>query len=106
MRASFTARLKPCYVEAYKKHSMGKKQRKKTVASYTVDIVEEDGAYCVSVPALPGCFIWGKTLSEAERHAKEAIAGFIEALQKAGQPVPVDRARTKLHVRKKINVGL
>ena len=76
----------------------------KKVASYTIEIVYADGAYNVSVPALPGCFTWGKTLPEAERYAKEAIRGFITALQKQGKHVPVDRSKIQLELRKKVNV--
>ncbi len=47
----------------------------------------EEG-YTVRVPALPGCTTYGRTKEEALERAKEAIAGFIEGLQKAGEPVP------------------
>jgi predicted RNase H-like HicB family nuclease len=60
------------------------------VARYTV-ILEpnypEEG-YTVRVPALPGCVTYGNTKKEAMTRAKEAIAGFIEGLEKAGEPVP------------------
>jgi hypothetical protein len=57
-----------------------RKQRiKKVVAKYTVLIErdEETGQYCVSVPALPGCFTYGDTIEEAM------------TLQKLGKPVPI-----------------
>ena len=47
----------------------------------------EEG-YTVRVPALPGCITYGRSREEALERAKEAIAGFIEGLQKAGEPVP------------------
>jgi predicted RNase H-like HicB family nuclease len=47
----------------------------------------EEG-YTVRVPALPGCITYGRTKEEALERAKEAIEGFIEGLQKAGEPVP------------------
>jgi len=57
--------------------------------TYTIKIEPgEDHGYIVSVPALPGCFTQGETYSEAVENAEEAIIGFIEALHKAGQPVP------------------
>lgn len=60
------------------------------MAKYTI-ILEpnypEDG-YTVRVPALPGCITYGRTREEALERAKEAIQGFIEGLQKAGEPVP------------------
>ena len=60
------------------------------MARYTI-ILEpnypEEG-YTVRVPALPGCIAYGRTREEALERAKEAIAGFIEGLEKAGEPVP------------------
>ena len=60
------------------------------MAKYTV-ILEpnypEEG-YTVRVPALPGCITYGRTREEAISRAKEAIRGFIEGLEKAGELVP------------------
>ena len=47
-----------------------------------------EGGYTVRVPALLGCITYGKTRGEALARAKEAIEGFIEGLEKAGEPVP------------------
>lgn len=47
----------------------------------------EEG-YTVRVPALPGCITYGRTKEETLERAKEAIEGFIEGLQKAGELVP------------------
>lgn len=78
----------------------------KRVASYTVEIVLEDGNYIVTVPSLSGCHTWGKTLAAAECNAKEAIEGFIETLRKQGKPIPVDRRKVMLRVQKKVNVAV
>ncbi len=60
------------------------------MAKYTI-ILEpnypEEG-YTVRVPALSGCITYGQTREEALVRAKEAIEGFIEGLEKAGEPVP------------------
>lgn len=60
------------------------------MAKYTI-ILEpnypEEG-YTVRVPALPGCITYGRTKEEALERAKEAVEGFIEGLQKAGEPIP------------------
>ncbi|MDI6908117.1 MAG: type II toxin-antitoxin system HicB family antitoxin [Thermoanaerobacterales bacterium] len=48
----------------------------------------EQGGYTVTVPTLPGCITEGDTIDEAVRNAREAVAGFLRALQKAGAPVP------------------
>ena len=71
--------------------SKAKQSHKKgEMAKYTV-ILEpnypEEG-YTVRVPALPGCITYGRTKEEALKRAQEAIAGFIEGLQKAGEPSP------------------
>lgn len=41
---------------------------------------DQDGAYCVSVPSLPGCFSDGKTMDDALRNIREAIALHLETL--------------------------
>ena len=48
----------------------------------------EDGWLVVTVPALPGCITQGKNLEEALKNAKEAIAAYLESLEKNNQPVP------------------
>lgn len=50
-------------------------------------ILEHDdvyGGYTVTVPALPGCVTEGDTIEEALANAKEAITGYLEALQLQG----------------------
>jgi predicted RNase H-like HicB family nuclease len=42
---------------------------------------EEEGGYTVTVPALPGCITEGKTVEEALENTREAITGFLEALE-------------------------
>ena len=59
---------------------------------YTVHIEEaEEGGFFVTVPALPGCVTQGETYEEAVAMAQEAIEGFLEALSKAGEPIPKRR---------------
>jgi len=55
----------------------------------------EEG-YTVRVPALLGCITYGRNKEEALERAKEAIEGFIEGLQKAGEPVPEEIAPAEL----------
>jgi len=58
---------------------------------YTVLIEKnEEGGYTVVVPSLPGCITQGDTWQEAMADAREAIAGYIEALKDIGKPVPVE----------------
>ena len=49
---------------------------------------EEDEAYLVEVPELPGCMADGETIEEAIRAAQMAIQLWIEAARKLGRPVP------------------
>ncbi len=41
---------------------------------------EPEGGFSVEVPALPGCFTEVDTLDEAVANAREAIAGYLEAV--------------------------
>lgn len=59
---------------------------------YTIILEPDDDGhgFTVLVPALPGCVTQGKNREEAISRAKEAIAAYIESLQKDGEPVPVE----------------
>ena len=49
---------------------------------------EEDEAYLVDVPELPGCMADGETIEEAIHAAQAAIQMWVEAARKLGRPVP------------------
>jgi predicted RNase H-like HicB family nuclease len=70
----------------------------KRAMTYTVVLEpdEEGRGYTVRVPALPGCITEGRSREEALANAREAITGFIEALEKAGEPVPEEREPVEL----------
>jgi predicted RNase H-like HicB family nuclease len=51
---------------------------------------ESAGGFTVTVPTLPGCVTYGRTLSEAKTMAKDAISAYIDSLKKRGEPVPAD----------------
>ena len=51
---------------------------------------EPEGGFTAIVPALPGCVTHGRTLAEAKKMAKDAIAAYIESLNKHGDPIPTD----------------
>jgi Uncharacterized conserved protein len=51
----------------------------------------EDGYYVAECPSLPGCVSQGKTKEEAIESIKEAIEGYILALQDDHIPVPAER---------------
>ena len=48
----------------------------------------EDGYWVAECPSLPGCVSQGKTKEEAVTNIKEAIQGYIAALQEDHLPVP------------------
>ena len=48
----------------------------------------EDGYFVAECPSLPGCISQGKTREEAVANIKEAIAGYVAALEEDGLPVP------------------
>jgi len=43
---------------------------------------EPKGGFTASVPLLPGCVTYGRTVAEAKEMAKDAISGYIESLKK------------------------
>lgn len=49
---------------------------------------EEDQAYIVSVPELPGCMADGKTPEEAVKNAQIIIEEWIECALEDGDPIP------------------
>ena len=51
---------------------------------------EPEGGFTVLVPALPGCVTYGRTLAEAKKMARDAVAGYIESLKKHKEAVPGD----------------
>lgn len=56
----------------------------------------EDGYWVAECPSLPGCISQGKTKEEAIINIKEAIQGYIIALEKDGISVPEERFDTLL----------
>jgi predicted RNase H-like HicB family nuclease len=60
-----------------------------------VAIVEDAGpdtAVGIWFPDLPGCFSAGDDIDEALRNAPEALALYVEALEKDGRPLPQPRS--------------
>lgn len=51
---------------------------------------EPEGAYTVSVPALPGCITYGDNVDHAISMAKEAISLYISELKDKGEAIPDD----------------
>jgi len=49
---------------------------------------DEDGVFIATCPSLPGCLSQGKTQAEARENIVDAIAGYLESLQKHDEPIP------------------
>lgn len=58
------------------------------VTKYAVVIHEDpEGGFWAEVPALPGCYSQGESVSELMDNVREAIAGVLEVLkEQGGQP--------------------
>ncbi len=52
---------------------------------------DEDDAYIITVPELPGCRTHGATRAEAIAMGEEVIAGWIAAARARGRPIPPPR---------------
>ncbi|MBD2608044.1 type II toxin-antitoxin system HicB family antitoxin [Scytonema hofmannii FACHB-248] len=59
---------------------------------------DEDGVWIVECPSLKGCVSQGKTKHDALSNIKEAIVGYITALEEDGLSVPEDNFETFLVV--------
>ena len=51
----------------------------------------EDGYWVVECPSLPGCITQGESKVKAIANIREAIEGYVAALEEDGLPVPEDR---------------
>lgn len=58
----------------------------------------EDGCWIAECPSLPGCISQGKDRENALENIKEAIEGYIAALEEDGLSVPEDHFNTMLVV--------
>jgi len=55
---------------------------------------DEQHAWGVEVPDIPGCFSAGESLDDAMAMAREAIEGHLELLAEDGEPIPEARSVT------------
>lgn len=54
---------------------------------------EEDHAFIVQIPELPGCMADGATYVEAVTNAQKVIEEWIETAKELGRPIPAPRGR-------------
>lgn len=59
--------------------------------SMIIEWSNEDDAYIVTVPELPGCRTHGATYEEAVRQGQDAIDSWIDARRASGRPIPAPR---------------
>ena len=57
---------------------------------------DEDEAYLVEVPELPGCMADGDTYAEAVANAEDAMRAWIETARELGRAVPEPKGRRLL----------
>jgi predicted RNase H-like HicB family nuclease len=60
---------------------------------YAVVYEKTDTGFGAYAPDLPGCVSTGRTLEEAERNMREAIAFHLDGLREDGDPIPEPTTR-------------
>ena len=59
---------------------------------------DEDGAWVVECPAIPGCVSQGVTKQVALENIKEAIAGCLEVRAERGLPLTIETSQVEVAV--------
>jgi predicted RNase H-like HicB family nuclease len=54
---------------------------------------QEDDAFIVEVPELPGCMAGGRTYQEAVANAELVISEWIETAKELGRPIPSPKGK-------------
>lgn len=65
--------------------------------SMVIEWSDEDGAYIVTVPELPGCMTHGATYAEAVKQGQDAIESWIDAARADGDSIPAPRTFALTH---------
>ena len=60
--------------------------------------LNEDGAYTVTVPSLPGLVTEGKNLEEAKSMAEDAIRCYLQGLKDANEVIPQEKEVDQIRV--------
>jgi predicted RNase H-like HicB family nuclease len=70
---------------------------KKIISQYYI-VYERDerGGYVASVPAVPGCAVYGKTLAVAHKRVQSALEECLEVLEQFGKKAPKETVRPEL----------
>ena len=59
---------------------------------------DEDGAWIVECPSIPGCVSQGATRDAALKNIQEAIAGCLEVRAERGMPLTVETSQVEVMV--------
>jgi predicted RNase H-like HicB family nuclease len=70
--------------------------RRELGRTYTVRLDPGEGAYTVTVPALPGVVTQGGSVPQCLERVKEAIALHIAAIAEDGEPIPEEHQTPNL----------
>lgn len=54
---------------------------------------DEDAAFVVDVPELPGCMAHGSSRAKAIANAEDAVAFWLETAKADGRPIPQPKGR-------------
>jgi predicted RNase H-like HicB family nuclease len=57
---------------------------------------DEDGAWVVECPSIPGCVSQGANREEALKNIQEAIAGCLEVRAERGMPLTVETSQVEV----------
>lgn len=57
---------------------------------------EDEGGFTITVPSLPGCISYGKTIDEALEMIKDAMKGWIQIAKEEGLDIPEEVEKTIL----------
>ena len=58
--------------------------------TYRIILEPDEGGFHASVPALPGCHTWGKTIDEARAMVRDAINAYLRSLIADGEEIRSD----------------
>ena len=59
--------------------------------SMLIEWSDEDAAYIVTVPELPGCITHGSSYADAVQQGEDAIATWLETARASGDPISPPR---------------
>jgi predicted RNase H-like HicB family nuclease len=74
---------------------IGRKSRGRAIVRVKAIIWQEDGVWCGSVPALPGCHTWGESYEQLLEMLEDAVQGWLEV---AGQEEEIEADKQSIEL--------